>query len=294
MTPRWSGDGAASDLTRRAFLGGLASATLLAAGCSDPRRPELPGPQTVTSLMAETPFYIAHRGGGSNWPEMTGHAYDQAAALPWIKALEISVRRTADGVLVCSHDSSTARLTGISYTIEQQPWSVLAQLLVKPTYTLDPRQPARPYARLEEVLEKHLGRLVVFVEPKDESAVEPLLATMTRFDAPERVVWKQPVNQPHFAEAKDAGFTTWGYVLNEKSHRENLGRFIASPTIDTLGAPRYEGDDFTLAIARPAEAVGKKTIMWPIRTPEDRARALGLGCSGMMTSNVVDVPPAPL
>lgn len=43
---------------------------------------------TVSTLLASNPFYIAHRGEGRNWPEMTAYAYDQAAGLPYLKAIE--------------------------------------------------------------------------------------------------------------------------------------------------------------------------------------------------------------
>ncbi len=287
---------------RRSFLAGALGAAvgtgLVAAGCAGiggPASSRQP-PATVSSLLADSPFYIAHRGGGGNWPEMTAYAYDQATRLPGLKAVEISVCLTADGILVCSHDATTKRMTGIDYQIGREQWSTLAPLMVTSVYTTDPTQPARPFSRFDEVIEAHIDHTVVFVEPKTPEALEPLMAKMAALGQPERVVWKQPINQENFARAKSHGFATWGYVLDEPGHTyaPRLAGFAASKDIDMLGAQRIQPDDFVSTVAKAASANGKKTIMWDIRSAEDRARALSLGCVGMMTSNIAEVPQIPL
>ena len=68
-------------LTRRAFLGGALALTAAGAGCSTPR-PTAGGAPTVATLTAAQPFYIAHRGGGGNWPEMTAYAYARPPRFP--------------------------------------------------------------------------------------------------------------------------------------------------------------------------------------------------------------------
>lgn len=287
-------------VSRRSFLAGAVSAGvgvgLVAAGCGVGAQPAAGPPATVASLVSDSPFYIAHRGGGANWPEMTAYAYDQATHLPGLKAIEISVCLTADGVLVCSHDATTKRVTGVDYQINLEQWSTLAPLMVTSVYTTDPTQPARPFSRFDDVIEAHLDRFVAFVEPKTPEAIEPLMAKMVSLGQPERVVWKQPVNQENFARAKSHGFSTWGYVLDEPGHTyvPRLARFAASPDIDMLGVQRIRSDAFVGKVVSAASANNKKTIMWEIRSAEDRARAMALGCTGMMTSNIASVPQLPL
>jgi glycerophosphoryl diester phosphodiesterase len=287
-------------VSRRSFLAGAIGAGvgvgLLAAGCSTGAQPSTAPPATVSTLLADSPFYIAHRGGGGNWPEMTAYAYDQASRLPGLKAMEISVCLTADGVLVCSHDATTRRMTGIDYQINLEQWSTLAPLMVSSVYTNDPTQPARPFSRFDEVIDAHIDRFVAFVEPKTPESIEPLMNKMVALGQPERVVWKQPINQANFARAKSHGFTTWGYVLDEPGHTyaPRLAAFAASPDIDMLGVQRIQSDDFVTSVVRAASANNKQTIMWDIRSAEDRARALSLGCRGMMTSNIAQVPQLPL
>ena len=279
---------------RRALLaGGLASAVV---GLSSPSaRAATPLVPTVSTLTAGNPFYIAHRGGGRNWPAMTAYAYSQAVKVPGVKALEISVCITSDGVLVCNHNSTTTQMTGVPYTIIKETWDTLSSLRVSPKYTTDPNQPSRPFTRFEDVVERYIDNYVLFVEPKVSAAGGQLMRRMVDLGQPERVVWKQPINSRRFRVAKDHGFTTWGYVLDEPAHTgKNLARYAASEHVDMLGAYNAESDDFASTIVAAAEENGKKTIMWEVKTVQERARALRLGCVGLMTSNLLDVVNNPL
>ena len=284
--------------SRRTLLAATAATALvgLPSAASAATTAPRPGPPyTVSSLRSTRPFYIAHRGGGRNWPAMTAYAYSQAVRVPGIKALEVSVCISDDGVLVCNHDATTTAATGVPYRIISETWATLSTLMVLPQYTIDRRQPARPFTRFEDVLERYLDDYVLFVEPKVQSALEPLMRRLARAGQPERVVWKQTVNSKRFVDAKRHGFTTWGYVLPEKAHvGENLKRYAASPHVDMLGAWDASSDGFMTDVARAAKANGKQTIAWEISTVEERRRVLDLGCVGLMTSNVVDVVNAPL
>jgi len=284
---------------RRQLLAGGVSLLALS-GCSTITQwvgsnPTPRAPATFTDLVGDNPFYVAHRGGGRNWPEMTAYAYEQAAQLPYVKAIEISVCISADGVLVCSHDATTARMTGVDLEIGKTDWGELSRLMVVADYTDTLSQPSRPFARFDEVIEQHLPNLVVFAEPKVPAAIEPLMARLKQLDQPERTVWKQPINQPNFGTAKANGFHTWGYVLNEPGHLgERLPLFAADPTIDMLGIEKTEVDDIVRRVVGLASQNGKATMMWAIEQVLERTRGLSLGCRGMMTSNIVGVPPVPL
>ena len=296
MTNAFPGDALSAGkvrIRRRTLLAGLIGVAIASSSGCQADLPEAPA--TVSRLVAGLPFYIAHRGGGHNWPEMTAYAYEQAAKLPGLMAIEISVCRSADGVLVCSHDPTTERVTGVRYTIAKESWATLSSLGVTSAFTLDPSQPSRPFSRFEEVIEQHIDRLVAFVEPKTPDAVEPLMQKMASLNAPERIVWKQPINHPNFDIAKSHGFATWGYVLNEPGHLgDHLRRFAATPSIDMLGTMRELPDELLTPVIEAAATYGKRTIMWNIRNADDRSRALRLGCQGMMTSNIAEVPRIPL
>ncbi|MGV8909827.1 MAG: glycerophosphodiester phosphodiesterase [Propionicimonas sp.] len=256
--------------------------------------PSLKPAVTFTDLIGADPFYVAHRGGGANWPEMTAYAYSQAAALPWVNAIEISVCLSSDGVLVCSHDATTLRMTGVDHEISTVDWATLSTLQVTAAFTDNPGQPARPLSRFDDVIEQYLPRLVVFAEPKTPQAIEPLMARLKQLAQPDRTVWKQPINQPNFARAKANGFHTWGYVLDEPGHLgERLPGYAASPDIDMLGIEKTEPDAVVSRVVGLASQNGKATMMWAIADVAERTRGLTLGCRGMMTSNIRDVPPVP-
>ena len=276
--------------TRRALLGAAVASTLaVVVGCNEEQSPPSPSQDvavTMSSMKARSSFVIAHRGGGGDWPEMTAHAYSQAALLPGVQALEISVCLSSDGVLVCSHDPTTKRVAGVDHVIAQQTWSTLSTLQVTAAYTSDPSQPSRPLARFEEIAEAYADRFVLFVEPKVQPAEGPLLSALAGLGQPSRVVWKQYVNSPVFGAAKRQGFSTWGYVLDQPSHLgDNLQRFADSDDIDMLGAPKDQRTEIVEQIVAAAVRRGKPTIMWPIATPADRSRAARLGCAGLMPSH---------
>jgi glycerophosphoryl diester phosphodiesterase len=289
--------GAGINLSRRRLLAGTAAAVVVGGLADTTRASAAPSarPATVDTLVKGDPFYIAHRGGGRNWPAMTAYAYEQAASIPNVTALEISVCISADGVLVCNHNPTTTDMTGVAYRIADETWETLSSLMVSPKYTLNPKQPARPFTRFDEVVERYIDDYVLFVEPKVSAAAAPLMARMAALKQPERVVWKQPINSWRFWPAKKRGFTTWGYVLDEPGHTgDNLKRYAASPDIDMLGVYNAYGDDLVDEVVQAADDEGKRAIMWEIKTLGQRNRALRAGCQGLMTSNVVDLVNAPL
>jgi glycerophosphoryl diester phosphodiesterase len=276
-------------VSRRAFLGGLAATTALASGCGPVRRKNAPGAVTVASLTASDPFYVAHRGGGGDWPEMTAYAYSQASRVPGIRALEISVCLSKDGVLVCSHDPTTARLTGAAYTIADQTWQTLSTLQVTGAETTKPKQPAQPFTRFDDVVDAYIDSFVLFVEPKVSSAIAPLMVRMAALGQPDRVVWKQPITSSVFGTAKRQGFSTWGYVLDDPAHLDSVERFAAEKDIDMLGAEIGQPDDVITRISGAAAREGKKTLAWPIRLPQERDKALALGCHGLMAADPAEL-----
>ena len=70
------------------------------------------------------PLVCAHRGDNVNAPENTLPAFELAASenLKWI---ELDVHQTKDGVIVCNHDSSIKRTTGVNLTIHDNTYDEL-------------------------------------------------------------------------------------------------------------------------------------------------------------------------
>ena len=116
-------------------------------------------------------YFIAHRGSGDVYPEHSFPAYDAALALG-AQAMEVSVQRTSDGVLICMHDDTYDRTTTLTGSVAGQASTVLDRArLVAPH--LGPAWASPTLAnllripRFEEVLQRYGGRLILCVEAKD-------------------------------------------------------------------------------------------------------------------------------
>jgi glycerophosphoryl diester phosphodiesterase len=64
----------------------------------------------LVTLAARAPLVVAHRGSSAAWPENTIPAF-QAGLDEEADMVELDVRTTADGVLVCLHDATLDRTT---------------------------------------------------------------------------------------------------------------------------------------------------------------------------------------
>lgn len=76
------------------------------------------------------PLAIAHRGGLALGPENTLATFARATALG-VRYLETDVQTTRDGALVCFHDASLARVTGVEGTVAEHTVQSLRRLRVE-------------------------------------------------------------------------------------------------------------------------------------------------------------------
>jgi len=269
---------------RQLLLGGAAS--LLLAGCDDS---SVQGSAKVTpagaatkytidELFAAPSFYVAHRGSGDNWAEHTLQAYSHAAELG-VKAIEISVNATRDGVLVCHHDTTLLRTTGHDLAIAQLTWSELSDHLVDARKWLGPSAQPQPIPRLDEVLELLGGSHVLFLEDKQGTNTTALLDRMDQQQgSQERFIWKQWVAAQQYRLARSRGYRTWGYF-----NRDLLGkpdRYVKE--LDYVGVHHSATDT---QIEKLVD-FGKPVIAWEVHTRAMRDRMARLGVSGYMCSNV--------
>lgn len=125
--------------------------------------------------MAGTTLLIAHRGGAVRPDEEHTLTACSRALAYGAHALEVDVRRTADGALVLWHDGALVDATGRSWPVRT---TTLAQL----------RQHWPPLLQLETVLERFGSRTLLVLDLKDPAAVPALAATLTRWPYPDRVL----------------------------------------------------------------------------------------------------------
>lgn len=235
---------------------------------------------TVSGLLAQTPFYAAHRGSGDEYPEHTLPAYTSALAAG-AQAIEVSVQLTADGKLVCFHDaSSMTRVTGNAGTVADYTHAQLKNAVpVAVQDFLGPGWADVEIPLLADVMDALYGKCVIFLEAKTNDAIVPLQDYLTANfpSAPDSVVWKTYFSNGSTAWAKTNGFVTWGYVDADTTDAE---MDAVAATIDIWGVPHNMSD------TRIADVVarGKPVMCWEVHRHADVTRLTGLGVQGLMCS----------
>lgn len=165
----------------------MLGAASLAGGTTTAQAAEPVSATLVDQFLAQPQFVIAHRGAGDVNPEHTAYAYQQAITRG-AQAVEISVRTTLDGELVCMHDNALRRTTTISEGYVSSSYLAdLKQAMVDMRPFLGSGTPLRNINTLAEALDviaatpaggafNSVGsNAILFVEAKDAGAQAQLL-----------------------------------------------------------------------------------------------------------------------
>lgn len=239
---------------------------------------------SVADMQAHQPFYIAHRGGSADWPEMSLAAYSNAAA--WgAGAIEVSVARTKDGEYFGLHDATLDRTSLTRGAVDPRTltWAELTT-----TYRNKLNATAsdgEPYAALSQIFAAHAGRRVIFVDTKyigADAHRDELIDLMLSYAPAQTWVLKGYYDDAELAMlARDAGVTSWGYY-----YARDLDEFAAtSSRWDMLGLEV----DATRAQWAEVTATGKPSIAFMIANRQDLADAFAKGADAMMTTSIPTV-----
>ncbi|MFD7835624.1 glycerophosphodiester phosphodiesterase family protein [Streptomyces sp. NPDC059761] len=232
---------------------------------------------TINDLLGSNPFFVAHRGGGMESPEHTMLAYETAVA-NGLKAIEVSVNITADGTPVCIHDPTLDRTT--NKTGDLIDWTFpAARNLIKTSAKplLGTNWEEQPLTTLRSVLDRFVGRCVIFIEPKTNAA-QPVVQQMLNdhfSHAYRSLVWKQHYLATGFGWAKARNIRSWAY-LDAGTTDAQIDAMPTAP--DMLGVPH------TMSNTRISQIVarGLPVICWEVHRRSDVTRLTGLGVQGMM------------
>lgn len=237
---------------------------------------------SVTALLATTPFYVAHRGSGGEYPEHTLVGYD-ASVNAGARAIEVSVNTTADGIPVCIHDQTLDRTTNSTGNVSDKPHASLRE-----TVTVDVGASLlgagwsnQKLPTLREVLDRFLGRVVIFLEAKSNPSVPAVQALLAQYPgATNSVAWKAYYASNTFTWAKANGFTTWAY-LDAGTTDGQMDAVAAN--VDIWGVPHTMSDARIAAVV----ARGKPVMCWEVHRRSEVARLTGLGVQGLMCSQLL-------
>lgn len=250
-------------------------------------RPFPTGYSTVTSMLATSPFYVAHHGGDKNWPELSMHAYTQSGF--WgAGAMELSLARTSDGVWFGLHDDTLDRTSGTTgFVAADHTWAEVQAYQITASGTTNPSQPARPYARWEEIMDAYYDSHIFFVDPKHATAFRSELLDMMDSlpgTPTDRFVAKYfGVASQWAISAKARGYKTWGYFY--EANLTDIPTFQGF--YDILGM-EYGASQATWDSIK---SYGKPVIGHIIPDSSSATTALTKGAAGLMVSGVEQVIP---
>lgn len=233
----------------------------------------------VDQFLASNPFYVAHRLGGTEYPEFTQKGLAESLRAGF-KALELSVRRCATGEFVLIHDWVTTRtVPGTDYQIWNTPWSTLSGL----------QQASGGFLRLTDVFDQVGDDIVLAIDHKvtsskevgstgdmeSEAALFDLLEA--RFgveDAKRRVIIKHFIKGGVSRRASERGYKTMCMMYPNEVAGADLSSF------DVLGM-EWNADQSVWDVLK---ATGKPLIAHIITTRQQADTALARGATGLMAS----------
>ncbi len=144
----------------------------------------------MRALEGPVPFGVAHRGSRILWPENTMVAFSAAIELGF-EWLETDLHLTADGVLVCLHDSTLDRTTDHIGPISRLDSSELATIDAGYRHAPDQEHPYRGRAiripTLEELVTS-FPDVRVIVDLKQDGLAEPLWTLVERHSLHDRLI----------------------------------------------------------------------------------------------------------
>lgn len=223
------------------------------------------------------PAAIAHRGYSARYPENTMAAFAAAVELGY-RVVETDVHATADNVLVVFHDSRLDRLTDMRGLLSERSWAELCRARVGGRERIP---------RLEDLLTTW-DWLRVNIDPKQDSAVGPLLDVLRDTDAWDRVcVGSESSRRLRRirAAAGDRLCTSMGTAevvrLWLSGHLLPFGGFAAACA--QVPPRRWGLPVIDRAFMAAAHARGLPVHAWTINDEADMNRLLDLGVDGIMT-----------
>ena len=243
---------------------------------SKPTPVPVPTGSVVDRFLASKPFYVAHRLGGTEYPEFTRQGLE-ASLRAGFKALELSVRRCSTGEFVLIHDWVTTRtVPGTDYQIWNTTWSVLSGL----------QQASGGFMRLTDVVGSVGSDIVLAIDHKVTSDKETasqgdMESEQALFDyldtipnAKDRVLIKHFVKGGVAARAKAKGYKSMCMMYPNEVAGADLTKW------DVLGMEWNAPDDVWATL----KATGKPLIAHIITTKAQADQALSKGATGLMAS----------
>lgn len=232
--------------------------------------------------MRLRPLVCAHRGRSGVAPENTLAAFEAAVDLG-ADFLELDVRRSADGEIVCMHDATVDRTTDGTGAVADL---TLAELRALDAGSWkDDRYAGERIPLLSEVLAQIAPRLVVDIEIKQRGIAPQVVELIRAADAVRRVTVIS-FDGGDIRAAKDAEPTlACGLITSGPGEGPDA---VLALIASALGA----GANFischhgavTPALVRTCHLAGLVLMAWTMDAPEDIARMIDLQVDALVSN----------
>lgn len=234
------------------------------------------GFSSAQHMIDSAPFYIAHRGGSVDWPEMSLRGMTESVSRG-AGALEVSLSRTSDGVWFGLHDETFDRTAGLTGTPKPETltWSQVRGI----------NNGGDRYYTLEELVSPWADSHVFFIDPKyNHQRTAELFGKLDALTSPERVVIKFFGDNWRLADAaRAAGYKSWGYFYPGDF---DSGMYAANKNAwDYLGLPYNAASSYWATMA----SEGKPMIAHIAPTLSAANQGLAQGAAGVMVSGIRSV-----
>ena len=232
---------------------------------------------------------VAHRGASWDAPENTVAAY----RLAWEQgadAAETDVYLTRDGRIVCLHDRTTKRTTGIDWAVAERTFEELRTL--DAGSWKDVRWKGEPIPTLSEVLATVPAGRRLYIEIKCDPEIVPALAEVLKESgrpAAETVVISFGID--NVRAVKKAMPELKGYRLSGWKKDPETGRWLTRVEDLIASALEAEADGLDLAATGPLDEAAASKIrgaglefhVWTVNDPVVARRMITLGVDSITT-----------
>jgi len=233
---------------------------------------------------------IAHRGASAEAPENSMPALELGMSLG-ADAIELDVRRSADGVLVVIHDASLDRTTDITGEVARLTMAEIARGNLGAAS--DPELPrlAEPASvpELSDVFAR-FPETEITVDVKDPTAAGDVVALVRDLDRVEQTILyvEDGTDQAAFVGYEGRRATSTRQALRLALDRGWLNRAAERLVPEVVHAPvrRWGIPIVTQALVRRVHESGRTIQVWTINEPAEASRLADWGVDGIITDDV--------
>jgi glycerophosphoryl diester phosphodiesterase len=223
------------------------------------------------------PIAFAHRGGAGVHPENSMAAFRHSVELGYTH-LETDVHATADAVAVAFHDDRLDRVTDAEGRLADLPWAVVARARIAGI---------EPIPRLEDLLEA-FPEVRFNLDPKSDSAVEPMVDVIRRTGSVERVCITSFSGRRTARAARALGVDAChgaGPIAIARLMARSVGVPVPWPDTHVAQVPLRYGPVrvVTRAFVRAVHRRDIKVHVWTVDETDEMERLLDLEVDGIMT-----------